>query len=1097
MSTFFGRISRRGKKKREKVTMGPGYGNGNTAEASELSPTDDVGPLDLFDDCEGNTSGTDLIFVHGLRGSRLKTWSSGNVLWPRDLLKGDVENARVITWGYDASVANAFTYASKESLFGHAETLLSDLSRLRRAATRPIVFICHSLGGLVVKEALIKSAAYHNHGRHVALGEIYASTIGVIFLGTPHRGSSQATFGEVVTNIAKLSIRQPNEQLLQTLRPDSHILENQRDQFTTISKDLSIVCIREELPTSVGLIVDEASASYDGFNVRRDAIHANHMNMVRFSSKENEGYKRILGHINDIHKDQTRKIQRENEENESRINEILEALQFSTLYYRQWNIENAYTQTCSWILDHQLTNKNESGKESQFLSWLKNEEIFFWISGKAGCGKSTLMKYLYEEDKIKEALCQWADGKELVLIGYFFFDRGDNNQKSREGMLRSILYQALSSRRDLVRKVFGQFFGNNSRLPQWFTSWINLSDAFLSMLDNLQDSKICIFLDGLDEYRMIDRADTYTEEQMDLIYDGTNEDEAWGRSTWITDGHKDISQFLRRFQSHGNVKVCVSSRELVVFEHEFRNYPRLQVHECTEESIAEYCQGRLIDEAPDFIDRSYFVSSITRKSRGVFLWVRLVVDMVVAGYVDGNSKEELLKTIERLSPRLGGKDGLYMRMMQNIEKEYLPESQRLFQLVMQWLEYEHGPLDIITLSLAGEWHLEGDSEKLRALNDEVLLKSWEELQPRWAHLQRRLKSRCGGLLEGTKDVKFMHQTAKEFISRKYLLNKIFRNYAGFVKESDLRLALLSGLIRRLKCCKEAAITDIRSSKYNESSEYDEFHVPKFLREIPLPYRDFHIPFRAFELLASALHCAAHLPDSEDRDYLNHYVVLLDELDKTGNQLIKDWKDALPEPFRSRVTDRSWVEYCLHSDDNERTNSSHLKLESFLELAILYGFFPYVEAKIRGKGFPRSQLQSLLLWATRCIEIKWRYRYENFLIGGGPIQEISEMLLQEGADPNSNVAMAEEEGWTAWTGLLRDAFEGIRSEHWPSTVITFLKYGADPTVRWQRTSTEFAAPEEAINAVRAVNAFYRNDPDVEKDLDNAMEQLHRARLNWGV
>ncbi len=105
-----------------------------------------------------------------------------------------------------------------------------------------------------MKEALIKSAAYHSHGRHVALGEIYASAIGVIFLGTPHRGSSQATLGEVVTNIAKLSIRQPNEQLLQTLRPDSHILENQRDQFTTISRDLSIVCIKEELPTSVGLV---------------------------------------------------------------------------------------------------------------------------------------------------------------------------------------------------------------------------------------------------------------------------------------------------------------------------------------------------------------------------------------------------------------------------------------------------------------------------------------------------------------------------------------------------------------------------------------------------------------------------------------------------------------------------------------------------------------------------------------------------------------------------------------------------------------------------------------------------------------------------
>jgi len=132
--------------------------------------------------------------------------------------------------------------------------LLKNTQANRSRQTRPIIFICHSLGGLVVKEALIKSAAYNSHRRHPTLGEIYASTIGVIFLGTPHRGSSKGNLGEVVANVAKLSFRQPNKQLLQTLKSDSHILENQRDQFTTISSKLSIVCIREELPTGVGLV---------------------------------------------------------------------------------------------------------------------------------------------------------------------------------------------------------------------------------------------------------------------------------------------------------------------------------------------------------------------------------------------------------------------------------------------------------------------------------------------------------------------------------------------------------------------------------------------------------------------------------------------------------------------------------------------------------------------------------------------------------------------------------------------------------------------------------------------------------------------------
>lgn len=93
---------------------------------------DGIGPLILSDTCQGSDSGVDLVFVHGLRGSRIKTWSKGEVCWPRDLLPKDVDNVRILTWGYDSSVANVFSYASRESIFGHADTLLNDLARVRK-----------------------------------------------------------------------------------------------------------------------------------------------------------------------------------------------------------------------------------------------------------------------------------------------------------------------------------------------------------------------------------------------------------------------------------------------------------------------------------------------------------------------------------------------------------------------------------------------------------------------------------------------------------------------------------------------------------------------------------------------------------------------------------------------------------------------------------------------------------------------------------------------------------------------------------------------------------------------------------------------------
>ena len=121
--------------------------------------------------------------------------------------------------------------------------------------------MCHSLGGLVVKEALIKADTYHVHKRHTALGKISTHTHSVIFMGTPHRGSSKESYGDILVNVAKVSLYRPNKQLLQTLRPDSHILENQRDNFTTVSKDMPTVCIREELSTGIGIVRTPACPS--------------------------------------------------------------------------------------------------------------------------------------------------------------------------------------------------------------------------------------------------------------------------------------------------------------------------------------------------------------------------------------------------------------------------------------------------------------------------------------------------------------------------------------------------------------------------------------------------------------------------------------------------------------------------------------------------------------------------------------------------------------------------------------------------------------------------------------------------------------------
>ena len=73
-----------------------------------------------------------LVFVHGLGGHWYNTWSKNGVFWPRDLLSQDVQNVRVIVFGYDSDVVRFFGRVSRNQIRDHARTLVADLRRCRK-----------------------------------------------------------------------------------------------------------------------------------------------------------------------------------------------------------------------------------------------------------------------------------------------------------------------------------------------------------------------------------------------------------------------------------------------------------------------------------------------------------------------------------------------------------------------------------------------------------------------------------------------------------------------------------------------------------------------------------------------------------------------------------------------------------------------------------------------------------------------------------------------------------------------------------------------------------------------------------------------------
>ena len=165
----------------------------------------------------------DVIFIHGLTGDSFRTWRhKSGTYWPVDLLRKDMSNARILIFGYDADVTK---FLSKDGKVGngtvrtHAGTLVAEVGALRRAndASRPIILVTHSLGGLVSQKALCISAeAPEEHHK-----QLDQCTIGLFFLGTPHRGSELADYAVVVSKILALADRQLNKRTLGVLRPDS------------------------------------------------------------------------------------------------------------------------------------------------------------------------------------------------------------------------------------------------------------------------------------------------------------------------------------------------------------------------------------------------------------------------------------------------------------------------------------------------------------------------------------------------------------------------------------------------------------------------------------------------------------------------------------------------------------------------------------------------------------------------------------------------------------------------------------------------------------------------------------------------------------
>ena len=255
--------------------------------------------VEVLHDCRDAT--VDICFVHGLTGDRNSTWTASgqSAPWPKTLLPPRLSKVRILTYGYDAYVVRAST-ASTNRLIDHATNLLNDMTTDRTCAdafSRPLVFVAHSLGGLVCKEAILLSR--NNPEPH--LRGIFDCTRAIVFMGTPHRGSWMADWAKIPASALGI-VKSTNKSLLEILETNNQLLEDIQVKLWQMIREqresgrrLEVTCFFEELPLGVFKVVSKGSATLEGYS--SFSIHANHRDMVRLGSTEESGFKRLLGEL--------------------------------------------------------------------------------------------------------------------------------------------------------------------------------------------------------------------------------------------------------------------------------------------------------------------------------------------------------------------------------------------------------------------------------------------------------------------------------------------------------------------------------------------------------------------------------------------------------------------------------------------------------------------------------------------------------------------------------------------------------------------------------------------------------------------------------
>ncbi|KAI1660262.1 hypothetical protein F4813DRAFT_401203 [Daldinia decipiens] len=591
--------------------------------------------------------GIDIVAVHGLNGHYIKTWStelpdSGqHYNWLQAALTQAIPTARIMSFGYDSAVFSK----SVADIGDFADQLLQGLLAKRcnpGEQTRPLLFLCHSLGGIVFKKALVRA---HERNHYTKLLDYVQ---GVAFFGTPHQGSEAANWAKILASIlnAVSFNSNMNSILLESLQAQSEVLFEISESFVDRCEGLKIVSFYEthKLPGTSIVVVPKNSALLLRSNEVPVPLNGDHRSLCRFSitGEDRERLELVLNSLKNI----TKEIHPQNRKTELSPEDKTAIQELYPGNYESFKDLNATRTlgTCERLLEH-----------PRYQEWRhEDQSSLLWISGNPGCGKSTLARFLADYLKSLELR---TPARETVC--HFFFKEGISNQQSAVLALRAILHQIFSCDEVSAKYFLSEYKLKGSKvLNEFDTLFVVLEKV---VMDPGSKRVVCI-LDALDECPQSDVAKLL--EALRRSYQAQEKAQVMPRLKVVIFSRPEnlIKNVLKRYEHSIRLR---GEDEIATINHDIS----LVIQQCVKDLQAEV-------EIPYEMSKD-LSQNLESGANNTFLWVTLMVKVLrehIQSY-GGISKNDLQSLLH-------GYDifAVYNHMLRKIIPR--PDANKMLQIVI-------------------------------------------------------------------------------------------------------------------------------------------------------------------------------------------------------------------------------------------------------------------------------------------------------------------------------------------------------------------------------------------------------------------------------